>query len=260
MSNHNQSVYTAPGIVRHYQQLKQLQPAEQVILERFRDTLPQLKMLDIGVGGGRTTQHFARLAQEYVGIDYSAAMIAACQRRFPHAALSVSLEIGDARTLTRFADNHFDFILFSFNGLDYVSHGDRQQILQTIHRVSKPGGYFYFSSHNLQGIASTFDYRQQLRLNPLNTYVNLVMTTLLWLCNPTLSHQKLSTAEYAIVRDESHNFRLQTYYIRPTAQLQQLEPYFTDTEVYAWQTGRRLTADELTTNTDLWLYYLCRVK
>jgi ubiquinone/menaquinone biosynthesis C-methylase UbiE len=41
-----------------------------------------MKMLDIGVGRGRTTMHFAQAAEEYWAIDYSEETIAACRERF----------------------------------------------------------------------------------------------------------------------------------------------------------------------------------
>ena len=40
-------------------------------------------MLDIGVGTGRTTMHFAGLVKEYVGVDYSSALIQACPEKIP---------------------------------------------------------------------------------------------------------------------------------------------------------------------------------
>lgn len=259
MSDNNQQTYQAARIVWYYAQLSRLQPAEKAILHRFQEQLPQMKMLDIGVGGGRTTRYFSPLVGEYTGIDYSAAMIAACRKRlagFPHPLL---LEVGDARSMDCFADNSFDFILFSFNGIDYVSHGDRLQILREVKRVAKPGGYFFFSSHNLQGLVREFDYTQKLSLNPLTTYVNLVMFALLKLFNRSISRDLLERADYLIVRDESHNFRLQTYYIRPQAQIKQLEAHFDCVEVYSWKTGNILDGSDLSLNTDMWLYYLCVV-
>ena len=82
MVDHNHQVYIAPKIVQHYSQLSQLQPAEQTILDLFHNEWSSIKMLDIGVGGGRTTKHFSRVVQEYIGIDYSEEMIAACQNVF----------------------------------------------------------------------------------------------------------------------------------------------------------------------------------
>ncbi len=261
MIDRNQETYQTPSLVRHYTQLNKLQPAEQTILELLRDQLPTMRMLDIGIGGGRTTQHFSPLAGEYTGIDYSPQMIAACQQRFARSPQTMALEVMDARNMHQFADNSFDFILFSFNGIDYVSGSDRLKILSEVARVGKTGCYFYFSSHNLQGIAAEFNWRTKLSLNLLKTYVNLVMLGLLNIFNLETTRKQLETADYLIIKDESHNFRLQTYYIRPQAQIQQLEPSFEEIKIYSWQTGLEITnLQELSTNFDMWFYYLCIVK
>jgi ubiquinone/menaquinone biosynthesis C-methylase UbiE len=255
MTDQNQKTYASSDIVSHYAQLSLLQPAEKTILNLFQDRLPTMKMLDIGIGGGRTTQHFAPLVAEYIGIDYAPAMITACRQRFARSA-AITLEVGDARNLQQFADNSFDFILFSFNGIDYVSHSDRLQVLQEIQRVGKSGCYFFFSSHNLQGIVKEFAWETKISLNPIKTYVNLVMLALLNLFNLAIAREQLKTADYLIIKDESHNFRLQTYYIRPPAQIKQLQSAnFDHIEIYSWQSGLKI-ADQLISS-DMWLYYLC---
>jgi ubiquinone/menaquinone biosynthesis C-methylase UbiE len=260
MTAQNQVTYQRRSIVHYYTQLKQLQPAEQTVLELFQTRLASMKMLDIGVGGGRTTEYFSPLVAEYVGVDYAAEMITACQQRFQKVTHPIVLSVADARKMPQFADSSFDFILFSFNGIDYVNHQDRLNILQEVRRIVKPGGYFCFSSHNLQGLTREFDYKSKFSLNPVNTYTNLVMLALLRGLNPTVSKARLREADYLVVRDESHNFRLQTYYIRPQAQLQQLDPYFSYVEVYSWKTGQKITDQtELLNNQDMWLYYLCRL-
>ena len=256
----NQRTYSTPSIVRHYVQLQQLQPAEQTILVLLQDQLSRMTMLDIGVGGGRTTQHFYQNVADYIGIDYCPEMIAACHQRFSESLQPPSFEVCDARNMSRFPDDRFDFILFSFNGIDYVSHSDRLRVFSEIHRVGKPGGYFCFSSHNLKGAERAFDWRQQLRTNPIKTYENLVMLLLLRWLNPRITLTQLKTSTYLILKDESHNFRLQTYYIRPEAQIKQLAPSFSEVKVYSWQSGLELTGEhELPINPDLWLYYLCRM-
>ena len=174
MSEKNAATYGAANIVNYYAQLELLQPAEQTILDQLRDKLPTMKMLDIGIGGGRTTKHFAPLVDSYTGIDYSEGMIDACQTRFGENTNAMTLQVGDARDMTEFADDSFDFILFSFNGIDYVSHGDRLNILREINRIGKAGCYVLFSSHNLQAMAKEFDWKAQLSFNPISTYVNLV--------------------------------------------------------------------------------------
>jgi len=260
INENNHQTYAARGIVNHYARLKQLQPAEERIIELLGDRLSRMKMLDIGVGGGRTTQHFCKLVSQYIGIDYSAEMIAACQRRFSTSSQPVWLEVCDVRDMSRFQDNSFDFILFSFNGIDYISHQDRLQVFPEIHRVGKSGGYFCFSTHNLQGIEPEFDWQKQLSLNPLTSYVNLIMWGIIRLFNPSITLKQLKASPYAILRDESHNFRLQTYYVRPQEQIKQLEANFKDIKVYSWKTGLELSSQsDLASNTDMWLYYLCAI-
>lgn len=261
MNNHK--AYSDSGLVGYYKQLSLLQPAEDTILDLLRSQLSDMKILDIGIGGGRTTLHFAPLAKTYIGIDYSEGMIAACDRRFSALSqlTSRTFQVGDARNMSEFADNSFDFILFSFNGIDYVSHSDRIRILEEIHRVGKIGSYFCFSSHNLQGMIAEFAWKNKLSLNPLSTYINLVMLGILRLSNLGINSDRLESADHLILRDESHNFRLQTYYIHPQAQLKQLEPYFKDIKTYSWQTGLEISeSEELKENSDLWLYYLCTNK
>lgn len=261
VAKRNQETYEAPDIVEYYAQLKLLQPAEVAICDRLKDRLPGMKMLDLGIGGGRTTQHFAPLVAEYTGIDYSERMIAACRKKFDSSSPTIALEVGDARNLEQFASDSFDFVLFSFNGIDYVIDSDRLKILQEIHRVSKPGAYFYFSSHNLQGIAKEFAWRKQLALNPLETYTNLVMAGLLRFFNPGTTRDRLKNSDHLMIRDEPHNFRLWNYYIRPEAQIAQLlQAGFADIEVYSWRTGRVLEASDRAANLDLWLYYFCKVR
>jgi ubiquinone/menaquinone biosynthesis C-methylase UbiE len=255
----NKNIYSSFGIVQYYAQLKALQPAEQTILNLFKDRLSNMKMLDIGVGGGRTTQHFSQVTADYIGIDYSAAMIAACKKRFLISS-QISFEVSDVRDMSQFEDNSFDFILFSFNGIDYMSHTDRLKVLQEISRVGKSGGHFFFSSHNLHAFEQEFNFRKQLSFNPLTTYTNLVMFTLLRTFNPSLTLQKLQAATHAIVKDESHNFRLNTYYVRHQEQLDQLEPNFSNITSYSWSSGLELTPKQaLDSNSDLWLYYLCTI-
>lgn len=259
MTEPNQTVYTSANIVRYYSQIQQLQPAEQAIFNQLKDRFSTISMLDVGVGAGRTSQYFLPLVKQYTGIDYSTAMIAACQQRFASSFPKATFAVMDARDLSTFSDQSFDLVWFSFNGIDYVNHIDRLTILQEIYRVTKPGGYFVFSSHNLRGIVPAFDYRQQLSLNPVKTYVNGAIWGLLRGLNRGINMADLQTAEHLILRDESHNFRLQTYYIRPDIQMQQLAFGFQDIQIYPWASfvPAQSCADPVL-DSPLWLYYCCR--
>lgn len=258
----NRATYAAAGIVDYYAQLSRLQPAESAILERLRPQLSTLKMLDIGVGGGRTTQHFAPLVEQYVGIDYSSQMIAACQQRFNHFEHPIHFEVCDARDMCQFEDNSFDLILFSYNGIDYVSHEDRLKILAEIYRIGGSDCYFCFSSHNLDALQSNLSWRNQFVWNPLELYLNLFSTGIFWGFNISLLQKKIKDLDYVVVRDDSHLFRLETYYIRASHQIEQLDRYFDRVQIYPWKSRESLDIkkDSMEDITDLWLYYLCQIK
>jgi ubiquinone/menaquinone biosynthesis C-methylase UbiE len=222
----NQSTWRDKEIVEEYARATELQAPERAILELLRDRLPEMKMLDIGVGGGRTTGHFAPLVKEYIGIDYSEEMIAACKLRYLHFT-RVSFAVCDARAMSIFADETFDFILFSFNGIDYITHQDRLRVFAEVRRVGRPGALFYFSTHNLQALQN-FEVHNQIT--------------------------------HALINDGVHNGRLETYYVRPADQLKQLKGLFEDIRVYSLSTGEVIhNCSDLEANDEAWLYYSCLI-
>ena len=104
-------------------------------------------ILDIGVGGGRTTSLLRLVSDDYVGIDYTPAMVAACRRNYPDA----DVRLGDVRDLAEFGADRFSLAVFSYNGLDAVDHGDRARALAEIRRVLAPGALLVYSTHNRAG-------------------------------------------------------------------------------------------------------------
>ena len=77
----NKDTFEAHDIVKNYLTQTYLHKPERTILNLFKNRLKNMRMLDVGIGGGRTTHHFARLVKEYVGIDYSEKMIDACNKK-----------------------------------------------------------------------------------------------------------------------------------------------------------------------------------
>ena len=134
--------YSDPEVVRHYDH-SELQPAERYLFDRYVDA--SSRVLDLGVGAGRTTPHLAARAARYVGLDYSQAMVDRAKARFAER----EIVHGDATDLSRFADGEFSVVVFSFNGLGCLPTDElRARCLREIHRVLEPGGAFLFSIHN----------------------------------------------------------------------------------------------------------------
>jgi len=152
----NLDVYNAPEVVAHYGALQYLSPAEKLLFERYLQ--PGNAILDLGVGGGRTTAYLTSIASRYVGLDYASEMIEACRRKFP----DIPFVVADATSLTMFTEASFDAVVMAFNGFDYVMPDtSRRAALSEIRRVLKVGGIFIFSSHNPKAIWQRPSWNQQ---------------------------------------------------------------------------------------------------
>lgn len=139
----NLQKYQSDVVVAYYRDLAGLQPAEEHLFLRWLREGSDI--LDLGVGGGRTTPALSAIARRYVGADYSAAMVAACRQQWPDLAFVHC----DATAMPCFGDGTFDAVVFPFNGIDVIrSDEGRAKCLAEIARVLRPGGVFLFSSHN----------------------------------------------------------------------------------------------------------------
>ncbi|MFD1645597.1 class I SAM-dependent methyltransferase [Haloarchaeobius litoreus] len=102
------------------------------------------RVLDVGCGTGRTSRPLAERGHDVVGIDVSDEMVAQARARHPDLTFAV-----DDVTDLDFADETFDYVLFSYYGLDSIyPESGREQAMRELHRLLKPGGVFTFNSHN----------------------------------------------------------------------------------------------------------------
>lgn len=139
----NLAVYNSPGVAEHYSGLDYLSACEQALFStHFK---PGIDILDLGVGGGRTTGYLSSIARRYVGVDYAEKMIEVCREKFPE----LEFRTADATDLSMFADGSFDAVVFSFNGIDcIVPDAGREKCLRECRRVLRSAGLFVFSTHN----------------------------------------------------------------------------------------------------------------
>lgn len=142
-SDATQATYGREEMVQFYAAQQELQPAERALFAAH--VPPGSRVLDLGVGAGRTTPALAAGARQYLGVDYSAAMVEHCRMAFP----TRSFEVGDARELKTLDDESFDVVVFSFNGIDSIpDQVGREACLKEVARVLRPGGVFLFSVHH----------------------------------------------------------------------------------------------------------------
>src|SRR5208337_5155868 len=131
-SARNRQIYDATEVAAHYAALNYLTPCERLLFETY--IKPGSAVLDLGVGGGRTTPYLAGRASRYVGVDYAPAMVKACQAKFP----GLEFRVADAANLSLFPDDSFDVVVFAFNGIDYVlPEESRRSCFAHVHRVLK---------------------------------------------------------------------------------------------------------------------------
>jgi SAM-dependent methyltransferase len=203
---------------------RELRPAEVLLMVRFREHFAG-RVLELGCGGGRLTGYLTALAREVWAIDISPAMLAACRARYPSAQYAQ----GDAAQLDRFDDQRFDLVIAGYNLLDVYGDATRRQALREIRRVLAPGGLLIMSSHNrayVPRIRRPWEVRVAglLRGSPrgaLELAADVVRAPRRMSRHRRLRRLELSTPEFALVSDGSHEFTLVHYFISVDAQLRQ---------------------------------------
>lgn len=109
-------------------------------------------VLDVGCGTGRTTAYIRDNKCNVIGIDLAEPLIVRARKLYP----DIEFAVMDASNLT-YADNTFDTVFFSFNGIDnFSSLDERHGAIKELMRVLKPGGFFIYSSHNSIAIPRSF--------------------------------------------------------------------------------------------------------
>ena len=139
--------YNNPTIAAGYARQEYITACERLLFRSY--IKPGVAILDVGVGGGRTSPYLAGNASRYVGIDYAPEMVRTCRRKFPQWEY---LE-ASATDLSPFQNGSFDVVLLSYNMLDdLIPDENRWRCLEECHRVLHENGFLIFSSHNPRAI------------------------------------------------------------------------------------------------------------
>ena len=249
---HNRHMFSRKNVVGSYT-VDGLLPAEEHLFALHRDKIAGKRVLDIGVGGGRTTAALLELSADYVAVDYSEGCVEVVKQRFGLDRVYCA----DARDMAIVASEAFDFAFFSFNGIDYVDHDGRARILREVHRVLAPGGVFLFSSHNRDAHGAGL-LPWQRRWSPSLGFAKACARAVLFTPRRRrAAEREIRMPDYALLNDEAHNYALVTYYIGRHAQVHQLEAAgFRDVTAYD-EGGAELTGAEMTESeaASRWLYY-----
>lgn len=254
MSNQALDIYRSEHVVRTFAAHDALTLAEVAALgdagERVRGDV-----LDVGVGGGRTTAHLRENARSYRALDISEGMVAACRARHP----GVAVDVGDARDLGVHRDASYDLVMFSFNGIDYVGHHERAAVLSEAFRVLRPDGAFVYSSHNLRNLDGRLPPLTPPRLEPTANPARLLVRAVRTLASAArcrrnrrrLGGQQRLGDDWALVNDEAFDHSLLTVYVEPELERQALHHAgFDEVATFDFK-GRRNPRGA----NDPWLYY-----
>ena len=223
------------------------------LLRRLRPELKETRMLDMGVGTGRTGIYFASAVRSYHGFDHAPEMVGLAREYLKDQVSPENIFLADGANISFAQDGSYDLVCFSGEGIDEVSPQDRIKVLKEVHRVGREGAWFCFSSRNLQSLrpwagSGVVDFLRRLRRRLLISVMN-----------PGLSRFQHQAS--AMIMDETGGYRLAAYYGTPKEQVRVLKELgFHDLRVLSTRTGLEVRDwrrwDKLIDDT---LYYLCRV-
>jgi SAM-dependent methyltransferase len=258
---HCLETYSRDEVVAYYAQYVELQKPEAQILRRLAPSLPAMRMLELGVGAGRITGHYAPRAAQYRAIDLCPRMVEECRRRFAGRLAPESFAVGDMRSLGGYAPGSFDLVFISYNTVDHLTLPERDGLTAQARRILSPGGFFCFSSHNIACLGDWLALGRWMGAgfwrHPRSGVRRLRLRARLRELNRAALEQHAG-ADHVLINNGTHDdLELRSYYVRASFQTGELaKAGFSSVSVFSLDSGMELKATEIETARDRWLYYL----
>ncbi len=254
----NLHAFSTFGAVNYFTALTGwLDPGERALIEAAAAGMDRPRVLDIGVGGGRTVPMMQAIAGDYLAIDMAPRLIEVCRRLHP----GTDVREMDARAMS-LGDDAFDLVTFSYNGLDAVPLPDRDQVLAEVARVTRAGGVFAFSSLNRDGpgFAERFALATPRPGRPrLMEAARMVAKAGVGYYNYRKNQRyRTDGRDFAVSISSAHNYGVVAIFASLTAQVAALIRHgFVVEQVFSNLDGASLPLDRNDSDA-IWLHYLAR--
>ena len=230
-----------------------LDPAEKRLLLDWESDYAGKRVLDLGVGTGRTTAIVAPSASHYVGIDLSEPMLAEARIRFPTTEFR-RMDIRDIASLPR---RSLDYILASFAVMDVFEHEERARVIAAARRALRADGLFVFSFHNLRWRDAGKPPQAPSSLNPLRWARDMRQYVIGRRNYLARAHLEKRGEVHAMLRDMAHQWRGVFYYTTPQAQIAEVEALGFEATAMIGADGRDMARDDIGLD-DAMPYLRCR--
>ena len=123
-----------------------------VLIEKQKKSPCEIRLLDVGCGGGLLAEEFARLGCHVSGIDPSERSLRTARNHAEQSGLNIGYETGVGEKIP-FADSSFNVVICC----DVLEHvDDVRSVLRESARVLAAGGIFFYDTINATALSWLF--------------------------------------------------------------------------------------------------------